>query len=148
MKPVQVLPVIFLTVVGLAACDRDDSSRARVGAAIADGRDRADARAANDPARQPHPNDPNPLRRKFGDLDIRERFFGVSQTQGDWRAWRPCSQQANGLAVSAADRVFLSRCAALRDDLLAKAHAAGVPEAKTENVMDPQLSGAVRGATR
>ncbi|GAC1632192.1 MAG: hypothetical protein NVS9B10_26420 [Nevskia sp.] len=129
----------------LAACDRNDTNREHVDSALAQSRDHAAARAASDPARRPHPDDPNPLRRKLGDLDIRELFFGPSQTRGDWRAWRPCSQQANGLKVAAADQVMLSRCAALRGDLLAKAKAAGVPEATAENVLDPQLSGAVRG---
>lgn len=141
--------VIILVATGLlAACDRSDASRSRIDAVVAQDRDRAAARAASDPARRPHPDDPNPLRRKFGDLDIRELFFGRSQTQGDWRAWRPCSQQANGLAVAAADQVMLSRCAALRSDLLTKAKASGIPEATVENVMDPQLSGAARGAKR
>ena len=146
MNSVRVIVLVAVSL--LAACDRSDASRSRIDAVVAQDRNRAAARATGDPARRLHPDDPNPLRRKLSDLDIRELFFGTSQTRGDWRAWRPCSQQANGMAVAAADQVLLSRCAALRSDLLAKARAAGVPEATAENVMDPQLSGAARGALR
>lgn len=129
----------------LAACDRSDTSREQIDAVISEGRDRASTRVIKDPARQPHPDDANPLRRVFCDLEIRELFFGKSQTRGDWRAWRPCSQQANGIPVAAADQGMLTRCAALSADLLAKAHAAGVSDATAADVMDPQLSGARRG---
>ncbi len=97
-------------------------------------------RLPNDPARQPHPGDPNPLRRKLGDLQIRELFFGATQTQGDWIAYLPCSQDKFGLPVAGPNRIYLKRCAALERYLLDKAHGAGFADATARDVLDPRIS--------
>lgn len=89
-----------------------------------------------------HSDDPNPLRRKLSDLQIRELFFGPDQIDGDWMAWMPCSQAKAGLPVQASAKVYLSSCDALTTDLLAKARAEGFSDVSADDVLDPRLTGA------
>lgn len=123
------------------ACGREEPQD-KLKAAFESGKRQSEQQAATDPARQPHPDDRNPLRRKLGDLAIRELFFGPEQTQGDWMAWLPCSQQHAGMPVAEGHRSYLKRCDALRDDLLSRARGAGFSDATADDVLDPQLTGA------
>lgn len=125
----------------VAACNRD-APQDKLKEAYEAGKQQSQQQAAADPARQPHPDDRNPLRRKLGDLQIRELFFGPDQTQGDWMAWLPCSQDHAGLPVADGHRSYLKRCDALRDELLKRAHGAGFADATADDVLDPRLSGA------
>lgn len=133
--------VAIAAVLVASACNRDQPQDALKDAFEA-GKERSQQQAAGDPARQPHPDDRNPLRRKLGDLQIRELFFGPDQTRGDWMAWLPCTQAHAGLPVEAGHRAYLKRCDALRDDLLARARGAGFADATADDVLDPRLSGA------
>jgi len=127
----------------LGAChNQGEPSNGKVEQAIEIGRQQSQQQAASDPAQQPHPSDPNPLRRKLGDLQIRELFFGPSQTQGDWIAYLPCSQLYAGMTVAAANRIYLKRCLALQQYLLARAGAGGFHDVEVRDVMDPHISGA------
>ncbi|MDB5986954.1 MAG: hypothetical protein JWR16_2007 [Nevskia sp.] len=128
----------------IAGCGHGDTSQDKIAQAIDAGRRQSEQQAAADPARQPHPNDPNPLRRALGDLQIRELFFGPMQTQGDWIAYLPCSQQAAGMAVAPANRLYLKRCPTLQQTLLTRAHSAGFTDATAANVMDARISGAAK----
>jgi hypothetical protein len=135
---------LFIAAILLVACGRgNDSSHDPIQQAIATAQRQSARQVAADPARQPHPSDGNPLRRKLGDLQIKELFFGPSQTQGDWIAYLPCSQNYAGMQVATANRIYLKRCPALQQYLLNRAHAAGYGEAAMKDVMDPRISGAV-----
>ena len=126
----------------LAGCGHGNHSQDQLGQAVDVARQQSEQQAAADPARQPHPDDPNPLRRKLGDLQIKELFFGPTQTQGDWMAYLPCSQDLFGLAVAGPNRIYLKRCQALQQFLLAMAHGAGFADAGVREVLDPRISGA------
>jgi hypothetical protein len=110
--------------------------------AVDESRRQSEQQAGADPTRQPHSGDSNPLRRKLGDLQIRELFFGPTQTQGDWMAYLPCSQSYFGLPVAGPNRIYLKRCPALEQYLLDRAHRNGFPEATTRDVLDTRISGA------
>jgi hypothetical protein len=133
---------LLLPAVLLAGCGQGNHSQDQLGQAVDAARQQSERQAAADPARQPHPDDPNPLRRKLGDLQIKELFFGVTQTQGDWMAYLPCSQDYLGLPVAGPNRIYLKRCPALQQYLLGKAHGAGFGDASTRDVLDPRISGA------
>lgn len=133
---------ILALTLAVSACGHGNDSQDKLRQAIEAGRQQADAQAASNPAQQVHPGDDNPLRRKLSDLQILELFFGVSQTQGDWIAYLPCSEDRAGLRVAGPDRIYLKRCAALQRYLLNRAHANGFPDATVDNVMDPRISGA------
>ena len=143
----RLLPLILLAVV-LAGCGHGGSSQDKLGQAMDAARQQSQQQAAADPARQPHPGDPNPLRRKLGDLQIRELFFGVTQTQGDWMAYLPCSQTYAGLPVAGPNRIYLKRCPALQQFLLDKAHGAGFADATAKDVLDPRISHAAQAEPR
>lgn len=132
---------VALAAMLVAACNRD-APPDKLKQAYEAGQQQSQQQAATDPARQPHPGDRNPLRRKLGDLQIRELFFGPDQTQGDWVAWLPCSQAHAGLPVAEGHRAYLKRCDALRDELLERAQGAGFADATADDVLDPRLSGA------
>ncbi|MDZ4078502.1 MULTISPECIES: hypothetical protein [Hydrocarboniphaga] len=132
---------VALAAMLVAACNRD-APPDKLKQAYEAGEQQSQQQAATDPARQPHPGDRNPLRRKLGDLQIRELFFGPDQTQGDWVAWLPCSQAHAGLPVAEGHRAYLKRCDALRDELLERAQDAGFADATADDVLDPRLSGA------
>ena len=137
--PLLILPLLLLA----TACGRGGSAQSGIDSAIDAAKRQSERQAAGDPARQPHPDDANPLRRKLGDLQIRELFFGATQTQGDWIAYLPCSQSYFGMPVAAANRVYLRRCPVLEQYLLDRAHRNGFPEATTRDVLDTRISGAV-----
>jgi hypothetical protein len=118
----------------LAGCGQGNHSQDPLGQAVDAARQQSEQQAAADPARQPHPGDPNPLRRKLGDLQIKELFFGPTQTQGDWMAYLPCSQDYFGLPVAVPNRIYLKRCPALQQYLLGKAHSAGFAGASTREL--------------
>ena len=132
----------------LAACGHGNASQDKLAQAMDAARQQSEQQAAGDPARQPHPGDPNPLRRKLGDLQIRELFFGATQTQGDWIAYLPCSQDKFGLPVAGPNRIYLKRCAALERYLLDKAHGAGFADATARDVLDPKISHAANTGPR
>lgn len=133
--------IAITATIAVSSCNRNEPQD-KLKQAFDAGKQQSQQQAATDPARQPHPGDRNPLRRKLGDLQIRELFFGPDQTQGDWMAWLPCSQAHAGLPVSAADHVYLKRCDALRDYLLTRARSSGISDATADDVLDPRLSGA------
>ncbi len=141
-RPILVVAVLFY------GCHHSDDSQARLRRVLDTGRQQAEQQAAADPARQPHPNDANPLRRKLGDLQIRELFFGVTQTQGDWMAYLPCSQAYAGLPVAGPNKIYLKRCPALQQYLLDKAHGAGFADAAAKDVFDPRISHAAQAEPR
>jgi hypothetical protein len=126
----------------VAACGRGGGSQSGIDQAVDAAKRQSERQAAADPARQPHPGDANPLRRRLGDLQIRELFFGPTQTQGDWIAYLPCSQSYFGLPVAGANRIYLKRCPALEQYLLDRAHRNGFPEATARDVLDTRVSGA------
>jgi hypothetical protein len=138
--PLTVSVAIAATLVA-SGCNRDQPQDALKDAFDA-GKAHSQQQAAGDPARRPHPDDRNPLRRKLGDLQIRELFFGPDQTRGDWMAWLPCTQAHAGLPVEAGHRSYLKRCPALRDELLGRARDAGFADATADDVLDPRVSGA------
>lgn len=140
-RPFLSVAVAIAAAFGASACNRDQPQDALKDAFDA-GKEQSQQQAAGDPARRPHPDDRNPLRRKLGDLQIRELFFGPDQTRGDWMAWLPCSQAHAGLPVEAGHRAYLKRCDALRAELLATARGAGFADATADDVLDPRLSGA------
>jgi len=78
----------------------------------------------NDPANQPHPNDPNPLRRALGDSPIYHKLFG-----------RP----ATGLYLACVKQRTGSQCPALQQDLLQRVHVAGFTDATADDVFDPHI---------
>lgn len=129
----------------LSGCHHEDDSADRLKHALEAAREQSAQQAAADPARQAHPGDSNPLRRQLGDLQIRELFFGPTQTQGDWMAYLPCSQSYFGMPVAGPNRVYLKRCPALEQYLLGKARNAGFADATLKDVLDPRISGAARG---
>ncbi len=133
--------IAITATIAVSACNRDEPQD-KLKQAFDAGKQQSQQQAATEPARQPHPGDRNPLRRKLGDLQIRELFFGPDQTQGDWMAWLPCSQAHAGLPVEPGHRAYLKHCDALRDELLSRARGAGVADASADDVLDPRLSGA------
>lgn len=135
-------PLLLVIVCLISGCDHRDAPQDKIKQAINAAERQSQQQAATDPARQPHPNDANPLRRKLGDLQIRELFFGKSQTQGDWIAYLPCSQSYAGIPVAAANRIYLKRCPALQQFLLTRARGAGFGNATAKDVMDVWISGA------
>ncbi len=126
----------------LAGCGDGNHSQGQLGHAMDAARQQSELQAAADPTQQPHSDDANPLRRKLSDLQIKELFFGPTQTQGDWMAYLPCSQDYFRLAVAGPNRIYLKRCPALQQYLLAKAHGAGFADAGVREVLDPRISGA------
>jgi len=142
MARMPLYPLLLVVALLVQGCQRSNSSQDQLRQALAAGQQHADQQAAADPARQPHPDDANPLRRKLGDLQIRELFFGPTQTQGDWMAYLPCSQNYFGMPVAGPNRIYLKRCPALEQYLLGKAHGAGFGDATTRDVLDPRISGA------
>ncbi|MDB5975034.1 MAG: hypothetical protein JWR07_1794 [Nevskia sp.] len=78
----------------------------------------------NDPANQPHPSDPNPLRRALGDSPIYHKLFGKPATA----TYLGCVKQRSG-----------SQCDALQQDLLQKVHAAGFTDATADDAFDPHI---------
>jgi hypothetical protein len=102
--------IIAMTAAALLGCGHSDHSADQLKQAMDVARQQSEQQAVGDPARQAHPDDPNPLRRKLGDLQIRELFFGATQTQGDWIAYLPCSQQYAGMVVAQPNRLYLKRC--------------------------------------
>ncbi|MDB5973312.1 MAG: hypothetical protein JWR07_72 [Nevskia sp.] len=139
------LPLLATMVAG---CGHGDASQDKLVQAMDAARQQSEQQATADPARQPHPDDPNPLRRKLGDLQIRELFFGVTQTQGDWIAYLPCSQDKFGLPVAGSNRIYLNRCTSLEQYLLDKAHGAGFADATVRDVLDPRISHAAHEGPR
>lgn len=136
---------LLLTALLLVACGRGSHApRDKLRQALDAARQQSQQQAAADPARRPHPGDANPLRRKLDDLQIKQLFFGPSQTQGDWIAYLPCSQHDAGLPVAAANRIYLKRCPALQQYLLQRARAAGYADVTAKDVMDPRISGALK----
>ena len=129
-----------------SACNREEPQDG-LKAAVDAGKQQSQRQAAADPVRQAHADDKNPLRRKLGDLQIRELLFGPDQTDGDWMAWMPCTQQQAGMPVNATNTIYLKRCGPLRNHLLARAHEAGFSTATGDDVMDPRISGAARGTS-
>ncbi|MFI4983271.1 MAG: hypothetical protein ACHQIO_23200 [Nevskiales bacterium] len=142
------LPLTLLLPAALLAGCGQGHPQDQLGKAVAAAWQQSEQQAAADPARRPHPDDPNPLRRKLGDLQIKELFFGPTQTQGDWMAYLPCSQDYFGQPVAGPNRIYLKRCPALEQYLLAKAKGAGFAEANTRDVLDPRISGAAQDGTR
>jgi hypothetical protein len=140
--------IIAVAATALLGCGHNDHSADPLRQAMDAARQQSEQQAATDPARQPHLDDPNPLRRKLGDGQIRELFFGVTQTQGDWIAYLPCSQQYAGMPVAQPNLLYLKRCPALQQYLLARAHAAGFADATVANVMDARISGAASSEPR
>ena len=124
----------------LAACGH--GSQDKLAHAIDAGRQQSEQQAAADPAQRPHPDDSNLLRRKLSDTQIWQLFFGPTQTQGDWIAYLPCTQSEAGLPVAPYNRIYLKRCPALQQYLLARARSAGFFDATARDVMDPRISGA------
>jgi hypothetical protein len=135
-------PLFVLITCLVTGCGHSDASQDKNKQAMNAAERQSQQQAAADPARQPHPGNANPLRRKLGDLQIRELFFGKSQTQGDWIAYLPCSQSYAGVPVAAANRIYLKRCPALQQFLLTRAHGAGFGDATVKDVMDVWISGA------
>jgi hypothetical protein len=134
-------PLLFIAAL-LAACDQHETAQDKIKQAITAAERQSQQQAVADPARRAHPDDANPLRRRLGDLQIRELFFGASQTQGDWVAFLPCSQSCAGMPVAAANRIYLKRCPALQQYLLTRARGAGFADATVKDVMDARISGA------
>ncbi|MDR3418842.1 MAG: hypothetical protein P4L83_21930 [Nevskia sp.] len=89
----------------------------------------------NDPANQPHPNDPNPLRRKLGDSPIIHGLFG----KPDLRVFTACVKQHAGLKVEGYESAYLGKCAVLQQELIGRAQAAGFSGASADAVLDPHL---------
>ncbi len=135
-------PLFVFTACLISGCGHTDASQDRIKQAMNAAERQSQQQAAADPARQPHPGDTNLLRRKLGDLQIRELFFGTSQTQGDWIAYLPCSQSYAGMPIAAANRIYLKRCPALQQFLLTRARGAGFGDATAKDVMDVWISGA------
>lgn len=133
------IAAVMAATFAVTACNREAPQDA-LKAAVDAGKQQSERQAAADPVRQVHADDKNPLRRKLGDLQIRELFFGLDQTEGDWMAWMPCTQQQAGLPVNPVNRVYLKRCDALRTHLLERAHNAGFTSATGDDVMDPRIS--------
>jgi hypothetical protein len=144
MARTPLLLALLLPATLLGGCGQGNHSQDQFGQAVNAARQQSEQQAAADPARQPHPDDPNPLRRKLGDLQIRELFFGATQTQGDWIAYLPCSQDYFGLPVAGPNRIYLKRCPALEQYLLTKAHGAGFADVGIRQVFDPRISGAAQ----
>ena len=126
----------------LAGCSQHETAQDKIKQAMNAADRQSQQQAAADPKQQAHPDDANPLRRKLGDLQVRELFFGPSQTQGDWVAFLPCSQSYAGMPVAAANRIYLKRCPALQQYLLSRAQSAGFADATVKDVMDARISGA------
>lgn len=89
----------------------------------------------NDPANQPHPGDPNPLRRALGDSPIIHGLFG----KPDLRVFTACVKQHAGFKTEGYEAAYLGKCAALQQDLLRRAQAAGFTGVTADNVFDPHL---------
>jgi hypothetical protein len=89
----------------------------------------------NDPANQPHPNDPNPLRRALGDSPIIHGLFG----KPDLRVFTACVKQHAGLKTEGYEAAYLAKCSALQQDLLGRAQAAGFTGVTADNVLDAHL---------
>ena len=89
----------------------------------------------NDPANQPHPNDPNPLRRKLGDSPLKQRLFELK----DLRVFTACVKQHAGVKLVSAESAYLSKCLALQQDLIRRAEAAGFKAVTPDNVFDAHL---------
>ncbi|MDE0853914.1 MAG: hypothetical protein OSA97_05785 [Nevskia sp.] len=140
--PISVMALVAVSL--LAACQRHSSSQDSLKQALDAAQAQSAQQATTDPARHAHPDDPNPLRRKLGDLEIRELFFGPTQTRGDWMAYLPCSQNYFGMPVAGPNRIYLKRCPALEQYLLGKARGAGFADAALKDVLDPRVSGAQR----
>lgn len=134
--------LLLVMLLAVAGCGRGSGSQGGIDQAVDAAKRQSERQAAADPARQPHPGDANPLRRRHGDLQIRELFFGPTQTQGDWIAYLPCLQSYFGLPVAQANRIYLKRCPALEQYLLDRAHKGGFPEATPRDVLDTRISGA------
>ena len=133
---------LLILLLSLVGCNHQDSSKANIQQAVEAAREQSQLQADSDPTRRPHPEDHNPLRRKLGDLQIKEMFFGPNQTQGDWMAYLPCSQDFAGQPVAPPNRIYLKRCPALHQYLLSRARTAGFADATANDVMDVRLSGA------
>ena len=78
----------------------------------------------NYPAHQPHPGDPNPLRRALGDGPIYHKLFGKPATA----LYLGCVKQRSG-----------SQCGALQQDLLQRVRSAGFSDATIDDVLDPHI---------
>ncbi|WP_029921957.1 hypothetical protein [Nevskia soli] len=89
----------------------------------------------NDPANQPHPNDPNPLRRALGDGPIIHGLFG----KPDLGEFTACVKQHAGLKTEGYEASYLAKCPALQQDLLGRAQAAGFTGVTADNVFDQHL---------
>jgi hypothetical protein len=89
----------------------------------------------NDPANQPHPSDPNPLRRALGDSPIIHGLFG----KPDLRVFTACVKQHAGLKTESYEAAYLGKCQALQQDLLRRTQAAGFSGVSADNVFDPHL---------
>lgn len=89
----------------------------------------------NDPANQPHPNDPNPLRRALGDSPIIHGLFG----KPDLRVFTACVKQHAGLKTEGYEATYLGKCPALQQDLLQRTQAAGFTGVTADNVFDLHL---------
>jgi len=89
----------------------------------------------NDPANQPHPSDPNPLRRALGDGPIIHGLFG----KPDLGVFTACVKQHAGLKTEGYEAVYLGKCPALQQDLLRRTQAAGFSGITVDNVFDQHL---------
>ena len=90
----------------------------------------------NDPANQPHPNDPNPLRRALGDAPIIHNLFGVR----DLMSLATCAKLHAGIKLTAIESAnYLPHCPALEQDLLKRAHDAGFASVTANDVFDPHV---------
>lgn len=89
----------------------------------------------NDPANQPHPGDPNPLRRALGDGPIIHGLFG----KPDLGEFTACVKQHAGLKTEGYESNYLGKCPALQQDLLRRAQAAGFTGVTADNVFDVHL---------
>lgn len=89
----------------------------------------------NDPANQPHLNDPNPLRRALGDGPIIHGLFG----KPDLGVFTACVKQHAGLKAESYEAAYLGKCAALQQDLLRRTQAAGFSGVTADNIFDQHL---------
>jgi hypothetical protein len=89
----------------------------------------------NDLANQPHPNDPNPLRRALGDSPIIHELFG----KPDLGEFTACVKQHAGIKAEDYEAAYLGKCLTLQQDLLHRAQAAGFSGITVDNVFDQHL---------
>jgi len=135
------LPAVVSAVLTLSACGKSP-----IGAAGNHGSDTPSATALqrfqpqedgwqNDPANQPHPNDPNPLRRALGDGPILNGLFGHPTLE----LYIVCVKQHAGKKLQHDDAAYLPRCTSLQQELLQKARSAGFSNATADDVFDAHL---------